>query len=100
MAVMSTKKYYLIVDRGGAAYVGELGHGFKAPVSIHIPIWCVMDCTVQWDVEVEILGVLLGLVHNYGRHEALTIGSGKDNLCASEWFSLSIFHLPHLFTLK
>ena len=49
---------------GGAAYIGKLGHGFKPPVSIHIPIWCVMDFPSQWGVEVDIFGVLLGLVHN------------------------------------
>ena len=69
---------YLIVDRGGAAYVGELGHGLKPLISIHIARWCVMDCPVQWDVAMEILGVLPGLVNNDGRHEAFPIISGKD----------------------
>ena len=68
----------MIVDKGGAAYVRELYHGLKPPVSIHVSIWCVMDCPVQWDVVMEILGVLLGLVNNDGRHEALPISSGKD----------------------
>ena len=36
-----------------------------------------MDCPVQWDVVMEIFGVLLGLVNNDGRHEALPISSGK-----------------------
>ena len=75
---MSIKEEYLIVDRGGATYVGELGHGLNSPVSIHVAIWCVMDCSVKWDVVMEILGVLLGLVNNDGRHEALPISSGKD----------------------
>ena len=78
MAVVSIEEKYLIVDRGGAAYVGGLGNGFNPFVSIHIPIWCVMDYPVQWDVEVDILGVLLGLVQNDGWHEALPISSGKD----------------------
>ena len=52
VTVMSIEEYYLIFDRGGATYIGELGHGFKPPISIHIPILCVMDCPVQWDVEV------------------------------------------------
>ena len=30
-----------------------------------------MDCPVQWDVVMEIFGVLLGLVNNDGRHEEL-----------------------------
>ena len=55
MAAVAVEEKYLIVDRGGAAYVGELDHGFKPPISIHIPRWCVVDCTVQWDVEVDIL---------------------------------------------
>ena len=76
---MTVEEYYLIVDRGGTAYVGELGHGFKLPISIHIPRWCVMDFPVQWNFEVEIFRVLLVLVHNDGWHEAFPINSGKDN---------------------
>ena len=75
---MSIEEEYLIVDRGGAAYVGELDHGLKPPVSIHVAIWCVMEFPVQWDVVMEILGVILGLVKNDGSHEALPISSGRD----------------------
>ena len=64
MTILSTKEEYLIVDRGGTAYVGELGHGLKPPVSIHVSRWCAMDYPVQWDVVMDILGVLLGLVNN------------------------------------
>ena len=78
MTIVSIKEEYLVFDKGGAAYVGELGHGLKPPVSIHVARWCVMDCPVQWDVVMEILEVLLGLVNNDGRHEALPISSGKD----------------------
>ena len=78
MTIVSIEEEYLIVDRVGTAYVGELGHGIKPPVSIHIARWCVMDCPVQWDVVMEILGVLLGLVKNDGRHEEFPIRSGKD----------------------
>ena len=77
MTIVSIKEDYLIVDRGGTVYVGELGHGLKPPVSIHVARWCVMDCTVQWGVVINILGVLLGLVNNDGRHEALPISSGE-----------------------
>ena len=66
MDVMSTKENHFIVDRGDATYVGELGHGFNPPVSIHVPRWCVVDCLVEWDFEMNIFGVLLGLVHNDG----------------------------------
>ena len=66
LTVMYIEEKYLIVYRVGASYIGYLGHGFKPPVSIHIPIWCVMDYPVQWDVKVEILVLLLGLVHNDG----------------------------------
>ena len=78
MTIVSIKEEYPIVDRGGTAYVGELGHSLKPPVSIHVVRWCVMECPVQWDVVMEILGLLLGLVNNYGRHEALPISSDKD----------------------
>ena len=78
MTIVSIEEEYLIVDRGGTVYVGELGHDLKPPVSIHVARWCVMDCPVQWDVVMEILGVLLGLANNDGRHEALPISSGKD----------------------
>ena len=75
---MSIDEKYLVVDRGGATYVGELGRGFKPPISIHIPRWCLMDFPVQWDVEVDISGLLLGLVRNDGWHKALSIGPGKE----------------------
>ena len=75
VTVVSTKEEYLIVDRGGAEYVGELVHGFKPLVSIHVSIWCVMDYPVQWDVMMEILVVLLGLVKNDRRHKAFLISS-------------------------
>ena len=77
MTIVSIEEDYLIVDRRGAAYVGELGHGLKTPVSIHVSRWCVMDCSVQWDV-MEILEVLLGMVNNTGRHEAFPTISGKE----------------------
>ena len=32
-----------------------------------------MDCPFQWDVVMDIVGELLRLVKNYGRHEALPI---------------------------
>ena len=73
MTTVSIKEEYLIVDRGGTTYVGELGQGLKPPVSIHVARECVMDCPVSWDVVMEILGVLLGLVNNNGRHETLSI---------------------------
>ena len=78
MTIVSIEKEYLIFDRGDNAYVGELGHGIKPPVSIHVAKWCVMYFPVQLDVVIEILGVLLGLVNNNGRHEAFPISSGKD----------------------
>ena len=77
MTIVSIEEEYLFVHRGGTAYVGELGHGLKPPVSIHASKWCVMDCPFQWDVVMEIFGVLLGLVNNDGRHEALPISSTK-----------------------
>ena len=77
MTIVSIEEECLIVDRGGTAYVGELGHGLKLPVYIHVAIWCVMDCPFQWDVGMEILVVLLGLVNNDGMHEVLPIILGK-----------------------
>ena len=64
-----TKENYLIVDSGGDAYGRDLGHGFKTTISIHIPRWCVMYYPVQWDVELETLGLIFLLVHNDGHHE-------------------------------
>ena len=78
MTIVSIKEEYLIVDRGGAVYVGELGHVLKSPVSIHVAIRCVMDFPVQWNIVMEILGVLLGLAKNDGRHESFTISLDKD----------------------
>ena len=75
---MSIEEDYLIVDRGGTTYVVELGHGLKTPVSIHVARWCAMDCPVQWDAVMEILGVLLGLVNNHRSHESFTIILVKD----------------------
>ena len=71
MTIMSTKEDYIIVDRGGTASVGELFHGLKPPVSLHVSRWFVVEFTVQWDSVMEILGLLLVLVNNDGRHEAL-----------------------------
>ena len=73
MNFVSIEGEYLIVDRGCAAYVGKLGHGLKLHVSIHVSRWCVMDFPVQWDVVIDILGVLLRLVKNDSRNKALTI---------------------------
>ena len=75
--IVSIEEEYMIFDRRGATYVGELGYGLKPPVSIHVTRWCVTDCPFRWDVVMEILGVILGLVNNDGRHEALPISSGK-----------------------
>ena len=72
---MSIKEDYLIVDMGGGVSVGELVHGLNLPVSIHVYRWCVVDCPVQWDVVMEILGLLFGLVNNDGSHEAFPISS-------------------------
>ena len=74
---MPTKENYLIVDRAGVTYSGELGHGFKPLVSIHILVWCVVDYPVQWDVEVKILGVLICSAEHDGRHEAFPAKLGK-----------------------
>ena len=43
-----------------------------------------MEYQVQWDIIVDILVVLLGLVQNDGWHEAFPIISGKDKLRAPE----------------
>ena len=75
MNIIYIEEEYMIVDRGGSEYVGELGHGLKPPVFIHVSIWCVMDCTVKWDVVMYILGLLLGLVNNNERHEVFPISS-------------------------
>ena len=78
MPFISIDESYLIVDRVGDTYGGELGRVFKPPVSIHKTRYCLMDCPVQWDFKVEILGVILCLVQNCGWHEALSIRPGKD----------------------
>ena len=53
MTIVSIEEEYLIVDRGGAIYVGELGHDLKPPVSIHVSRWCGIDCSFQWDVVMD-----------------------------------------------
>ena len=97
---MSIEDDYLIVGRGGAAYVGSLDHGIKPPVSIHVDRWYVIVCLFQWDVVVEILVLLLGLVNNDGCDVALPIRSGRENHGAPEWCALSSLHLSHPFPLK
>ena len=52
VSVISIEEDCFIVDRGYAVYIGELGHVFKPPVSIHIPRWSVMECPVQCNIEV------------------------------------------------
>ena len=78
MNIVPIEEEYLIFDMGGTKYVGELGHDLKPPVSIHVARWCVMDFPVKWDVVIKILGLLLDLVNNDRRHEALPIRSVKD----------------------
>ena len=51
---------------------------FSRSVYIRINIWCEMYCPVQWGIIADMLVALLGLVHNYGRHEEYTISSGKE----------------------
>ena len=77
VAVMSIKEMHFIADRGGFTYSGKLGCGFKPPIYIHIPGLCVVDYPVQWDVEVEILVLILYLVDSYRQHVSFTIGSSK-----------------------
>ena len=79
MTILSTKEDYLIVDRGGGVSVGELGDDLNLPVSIHVSRWCVVNCPVQWDVVMDILGVLIGFVKNYGRHEVFPISFCECN---------------------
>ena len=55
MTALSIEEKDMIVDRGCVTYVGELGRGFKQPISIHISRWCVIDYLVEWDVEVDML---------------------------------------------
>ena len=79
VAVMYIEENYFIVDSGGTAYGGELGRVFKPPVSIHIHRCYVVEYPVQWDIEVEILGLLLCLLHNDVRNESFPIGSVENN---------------------
>ena len=60
MTIVYIEEKYLIVDRGGGTYVGELVNGFKPHIPLYTTRWFVMDCLVQWDAELEILLVLLG----------------------------------------
>ena len=69
VTIVPIEEEYLIVDMGGATYVGELGNGIKPPISIHAARWCVMECPLQWDFVMKILVFLLGLVNNDGRNE-------------------------------
>ena len=59
-----------------------------------------MDYPVKWDVVMKILGVLLGLVNNDGRHEALPICSCEYNSVGPEFYALSSLHLTHYFQSK
>ena len=78
VTVMSTEEDYFFVYSGVTSYGGELGNGFKPPLFIHIAKWFVLEYPVQWDFEVDILGVLFCLVQNDGQTEAFTIRSCKD----------------------
>ena len=78
MTIVSIEEEYLIVDRGGYGYIGELYHGLKPPIYIHVARCCVMDCPVQSNVVLEILGVILRLANNDGRNEEFSISLGKD----------------------
>ena len=36
LTILTTKEKYIIVERGGSKDSGEISHGFKTPLSIHI----------------------------------------------------------------
>ena len=59
-----------------------------------------MYCSVQWDVVIDILVVLLVLLNKDGRHEALPISFCEYKEGAPEWCALYSLHLPHYFPLK
>ena len=59
-----------------------------------------MEYPVQWDIIVDMLVLILGLVQNYGWHESFTIRSGKEKLRATEWCLFYSLHFPHSFTSK
>ena len=74
---MSIKEQYLIIDRVDNTYIGGLANLFQPSISTHITRWCVLDYPVQWDIIMEILGLLISWVKNDGWHEAFPISSGK-----------------------
>ena len=53
---MSIEYNYLIVDSRGATQSVVLGQGFKTPVYIHTPRWCVVEYPLHWYVAVYISG--------------------------------------------
>ena len=61
---------------------------------------CGMDYPVQWDIIVDILVVLIGLLQDDEWHKALTIILGKGKECAPSWCLLSSLNFSHSFTLK
>ena len=44
-------------------------------------LWCVVEYPAKCDVEVDIPGVILCLVENYGWHELFQIGSKFSLVC-------------------
>ena len=54
-------------------------------------LWCVVEYPAKCDVEVDIPGVILCLVENYGWHELFPIGSNfVFNFCKPNHLSISL----------
>ena len=56
VVVMAIEYNYLIVDSRGSTQSLVLGQGFKTPVYIHTPRWCVVEYPLHWYVAVYISG--------------------------------------------
>ena len=67
--VISIEKENLIVDSRGAVDSGELGREFNPPLYIHITGWCVVDCPVQWNAEVDIVKIIDRVQDSYEEQE-------------------------------
>ena len=85
----------LCIELVCSTYSIEMYHCLHPTISVHIPIWCIVEYTVLRNVVAKILRVFFCLVNYHRWHEALDIRSGEGERCAPEGCSLSGLGPPY-----
>ena len=98
VASVVIKEEDLISEVVGTTYSWEVGHDHEPPIMVNVPWWGVVENPFTWDIWVEFLCVLDGLVNDDRGHEALPIWPVEYQGRIIETSSLFSLHLPHYFS--